>query len=113
MLFFFVCPYRLQFFFEGITTGSDALAHSDLLSDNFQPSRNIGKLRLDRFLFFTAYPAGFGVKLLSLKEQKPKPIRSKKALLERFKTRLNENLTEQKNHMTPTQNRDRTPRKGR
>ena len=47
------------------------------------------------------------------KEQKPKPIRSKKALLERFKTRLNENLTEQKNHMPPTQNRDRTPRKGR
>ena len=45
------------------------------------------------------------------KEQKPKPIRSKKALLERFKTRLNENLTEQKNHMPPTQNRDRTPRK--
>ena len=47
------------------------------------------------------------------KEQKPKPIRSKKALLERFKTRLNENLAEQKNHMPPTQNRDRTPRKGR
>ena len=47
------------------------------------------------------------------KEQKPKPIRSKKALLERFKTRLNENLTEQKNHMPPTQDRDRTPRKGR
>ena len=47
------------------------------------------------------------------KERKPKPIRSKKALLERFKTRLNENLTEQKNHMPPTQNRDRTPRKGR
>ena len=47
------------------------------------------------------------------KEQKPKPIRSKKALLERFKTRLNENLTEQKNHMPPTQNRARTPRKGR
>lgn len=45
------------------------------------------------------------------KEQKP--IRSKKALLERFKTRLNENLAEQKNHMPPTQNRDRTPRKGR
>ncbi|KAB6788238.1 PcfB family protein, partial [Bifidobacterium longum] len=45
--------------------------------------------------------------------QKPKPIRSKKALLERFKTRLNENLAEQKNHMPPTQNRDRTPRKGR
>lgn len=44
-------------------------------------------------------------------EQKPKPIRSKKALLERFKTRLNENLTEQKNHMPPTQNRDRTPRR--
>ncbi len=44
---------------------------------------------------------------------KPKPIRSKKALLERFKTRLNENLAEQKNHMPPTQNRDRTPRKGR
>lgn len=42
-----------------------------------------------------------------------KPIRSKKALLERFKTRLNENLAEQKNHMPPTQNRDRTPRKGR
>lgn len=40
---------------------------------------------------------------------KPKPIRSKKALLERFKTRLNENLAEQKNHMPPTQNRDRTP----
>ena len=47
------------------------------------------------------------------KERKPKPIRSKKALLERFKTRLNENLAEQKNHMPPTQNRDRTPRKGR
>ena len=47
------------------------------------------------------------------KERKPKPIRSKKALLERFKTRLNENLNEQKNHMPPTQNRDRTPRKGR
>ena len=47
------------------------------------------------------------------KAQKPKPIRSKKALLERFKTRLNENLAEQKNHMPPTQNRDRTPRKGR
>lgn len=47
------------------------------------------------------------------KEQKPKPIRSKKALLERFKTRLNENLAEQKNHMPPTQNRDRTPRKSR
>jgi two-component system alkaline phosphatase synthesis response regulator PhoP len=47
------------------------------------------------------------------KEQKPKPIRSKKALLERFKTRLNENLAEQKSHMPPTQNRDRTPRKGR
>lgn len=47
------------------------------------------------------------------KEQKPTPIRSKKALLERFKTRLNENLAEQKNHMPPTQNRDRTPRKGR
>lgn len=47
------------------------------------------------------------------KEQKPKPIRSKKALLERFKIRLNENLAEQKNHMPPTQNRDRTPRKGR
>jgi hypothetical protein len=47
------------------------------------------------------------------KEQKPKPIRSKKALLERFKTRLNENLAEQKNHMPPTQSRDRTPRKGR
>lgn len=47
------------------------------------------------------------------KEQKPKSIRSKKALLERFKTRLNENLAEQKNHMPPTQNRDRTPRKGR
>lgn len=47
------------------------------------------------------------------KEQKPKPIRSKKALLERFKTRLNENLAEQKNHMPPTQNRDRAPRKGR
>lgn len=47
------------------------------------------------------------------KERKPKPIRSKKALLERFKTRLNENLTEQKNHTPPTQNRDRTPRKGR
>lgn len=47
------------------------------------------------------------------KEQKPKPIRSKKALLERFKTRLNENLAEQKNHMPPIQNRDRTPRKGR
>ena len=45
------------------------------------------------------------------KEQKP--IRSKKALLERFKTRLNESLAEQKNHMPPTQNRDRTPRKGR
>ena len=38
---------------------------------------------------------------------------AKKALLERFKTRLNENLAEQKNHMPPTQNRDRTPRKGR
>ena len=36
------------------------------------------------------------------KERKPKPIRSKKALLERFKTRLNENLAEQKNHMPPT-----------
>ena len=47
------------------------------------------------------------------KAQKPKPIRSKKALLERFKTRLNENLAEQKNHMPPTQNRNRTPRKGR
>lgn len=47
------------------------------------------------------------------KERKPKPIRSKKALLERFKTRLNENLAERKNHMPPTQNRDRTPRKGR
>ena len=47
------------------------------------------------------------------KERKPKPIRSKKALLERFKTRLNENLAEQKNHMPPAQNRDRTPRKGR
>ena len=47
------------------------------------------------------------------KERRPKPIRSKKALLERFKTRLNENLAEQKNHMPPTQNRDRTPRKGR
>ena len=47
------------------------------------------------------------------KERKPKPIRSKKALLERFKTRLNENLAEQKSHMPPTQNRDRTPRKGR
>ncbi len=47
------------------------------------------------------------------KERKPKPIRSKKALLERFKIRLNENLAEQKNHMPPTQNRDRTPRKGR
>lgn len=47
------------------------------------------------------------------KERKPKPIQSKKALLERFKTRLNENLAEQKNHMPPTQNRDRTPRKGR
>ena len=47
------------------------------------------------------------------KERKPKPIRSKKALLERFKTRLNENLAEQKNHMPPTQNRDRTPREGR
>ena len=47
------------------------------------------------------------------KERKPKPIRSKKALLERFKTRLNENLAEQKNHMPPTQSRDRTPRKGR
>ena len=46
-------------------------------------------------------------------KRKPKPIRSKKALLERFKTRLNENLAEQKNHMPPTQNRDRTPRKGR
>lgn len=34
------------------------------------------------------------------KERKPKPIRSKKALLERFKTRLNENLAEQKNHAT-------------
>ena len=47
------------------------------------------------------------------KERKPKPIRSKKALLERFKTRLNENLAERKNHMPPAQNRDRTPRKGR
>lgn len=47
------------------------------------------------------------------KERKPKPIRSKKALLERFKTRLNENLAAQKNHTPPTQNRDRTPRKGR
>lgn len=47
------------------------------------------------------------------RSRKPKPIRSKKALLERFKTRLNENLAEQKNHMPPTQNRDRTPRKGR
>ena len=49
----------------------------------------------------------------AVKERKPKPIRSKKTLLERFKTRLNENLAEQKNHMPPTQNRDRTPRKGR
>lgn len=47
------------------------------------------------------------------KERKPKPIRSKRALLERFKTRLNENLAERKNHMPPAQNRDRTPRKGR
>ena len=46
-------------------------------------------------------------------EGKPKPIRSKKTLLERFKTRLNENLATQKNHQAPTQNRDRTPRKGR
>lgn len=47
------------------------------------------------------------------KEEKPKPIRSKKALLDRFKTKLNENLAEQKNHQAPKQNRDRTPRKGR
>lgn len=47
------------------------------------------------------------------KERKPKPIRSKKALLERFRTRLNENLAERKNHMPPARNRDRTPRKGR
>ena len=40
-------------------------------------------------------------------------ITSRKTLYERFKTRLNENLAEQKNHMPPTQNRDRTPRKGR
>lgn len=46
-------------------------------------------------------------------EGKPKPIRSKKTLLERFKTRLNENLATQKNHQAPTQSRDRTPRKGR
>ena len=57
--------------------------------------------------------AGTNVPKPAGKERKPKPIRSKKALLERFKTRLNENLAEQKNHMLPTQNRDRTPRKGR
>lgn len=57
--------------------------------------------------------AGTNVPRPAGKERKPKPIRSKKALLERFKTRLNENLAEQKNHMPPAQNRDRTPRKGR
>lgn len=47
------------------------------------------------------------------KTKPPKPIRSKKALLERFKARLNENLAGQKNHMPPTQNRDLAPRKSR
>ncbi len=41
--------------------------------------------------------------------QRAEADRIKKALLERFKTRLNESLAEQKNHMPPTQNRDRTP----
>lgn len=69
LLFVFVCPYRLQFFLESITTGGNALAQSDLLSDNFQPPRNIGKLCLDCFLFFAACSAGFRVKLLSLLKQ--------------------------------------------
>lgn len=47
------------------------------------------------------------------KEGEPKPIQSRKTLLDRFKTKLNENLAEQKNNKTPAPNRDRTPRKGR
>ncbi len=43
----------------------------------------------------------------------PKPIRSKKALLARFKTRLNENLAKQKASPMPSPSRDRTPHKGR
>jgi hypothetical protein len=43
----------------------------------------------------------------------PKPIRSKKALLARFKTRLNENLAKQKASPMPSPSRDLTPRKGR
>ena len=34
LLFFFICPYDFQFFFEGIAAGFDTLAQSDLLSDN-------------------------------------------------------------------------------
>lgn len=42
-----------------------------------------------------------------------KPIRSKKDLLDRFKSRLTENLNEQKTRKTPMPNRQRTQRKGR
>lgn len=43
----------------------------------------------------------------------PKPIRSRKTLLDRFKTKLNENLAERNNNKPPARDRDRTPRKGR
>lgn len=43
----------------------------------------------------------------------PKPIRSKKALLARFRTRLSENLAKQKTGPLPSPSRDLTPRKGR